>query len=130
MCLQPLGYTDKVKHEIPLVDNTAVSQPYRSIPQNQFKEVREHISKLLRKGVIHESSSSYASLIVLVRKADGSVRLYVDYRKLNAKTKHEAFPLPCIEESLDALGEQRFFFEGPYMRKTATRLRLSPDWAI
>lgn len=34
-----LGYTDKVKHEIPLVDNTAVSQPYQRIPPNQFKEL-------------------------------------------------------------------------------------------
>lgn len=40
---------------------------------------------------------------MVVRKKDGSLRLCVDYRLLNAKTRKDAFPLPRIEESLDAL---------------------------
>lgn len=53
--------------------------------------------------------SSYASPIVLVRKADGGLRLCVDYRKLNSKTSRDAFPLPRIDESLDALGGAQVF---------------------
>ncbi|XP_062420887.1 uncharacterized protein K02A2.6-like [Pungitius pungitius] len=106
---EDLGYTDTVKHEIPVVDETPVSQPYRRIPPNQYKEVREHISELLRKGVIQESSSSYASPIVLVRKSDGSLRLCVDYRRLNLKTRRDAFPLPRIDETLDALSGAKSF---------------------
>lgn len=106
---EDLGYTDRVKHEIHLTDDTPVAQPYRRIPPTQFEEVKEHISGLLRKGVIQESSSSYASPIVLVRKADGSLRLCVDYRKLNSKTNRDAFPLPRIDESLDALGGAQVF---------------------
>ncbi|KAK7909832.1 hypothetical protein WMY93_014516 [Mugilogobius chulae] len=106
---EDLGYTDHVQHEIPVVDETPVNQPYRRIPPNQYKEVRDHISELLRKGVIRESSSSYASPIVLVRKPDGSLRLCVDYRKLNLKTRRDAFPLPRIDESLDALSGAEFF---------------------
>lgn len=106
---EDLGYTDRVEHEIPLLDQTPISQPYRRIPPNQYKEVREHIAELLRKGVIKESSSSYASPIVLVRKADGSLRLCVDYRRLNLKTRRDAFPLPRIDESLDALSGAKFF---------------------
>ncbi|KAL7866995.1 hypothetical protein AOLI_G00148090 [Acnodon oligacanthus] len=63
---EDLGYTDKVKHEIHLVDNEPVTQPYRRVPPNQYREVQDHISKLLRKGVIQESSSPYGSPIVLV----------------------------------------------------------------
>uniref|UniRef100_A0A672FZX6 Gypsy retrotransposon integrase-like protein 1 n=1 Tax=Salarias fasciatus TaxID=181472 RepID=A0A672FZX6_SALFA len=106
---EDLGFTDRVKHEIPVVDETPVSQPYRRIPPNQYQEVREHISELLRKEVIQESSSSYASPIVLVRKSDGSLRLCVDYRRLNMKTRRDAFPLPRIDESLDALSGAKFF---------------------
>uniref|UniRef100_A0A3P9I2U1 Gypsy retrotransposon integrase-like protein 1 n=1 Tax=Oryzias latipes TaxID=8090 RepID=A0A3P9I2U1_ORYLA len=106
---EDLGYTKHVQHEIPVLNETPVSQPYRRVPPNQYKEVREHISELLKKGVIQESSSSYASPIVLVRKADGSLRLCVDYRKLNAKTRRDAFPLPRIDESLDALSGAEFF---------------------
>ncbi|KAL2095623.1 hypothetical protein ACEWY4_007771 [Coilia grayii] len=106
---EDLGYTDRVVHEINLVDEVPVNLPYRRIPPTQYKEVKEHISQLLRKGVIQESSSSYASPVVIVRKSDGSIRLCVDYRKLNQKTKRDAFPLPRIDESFDALRGARFF---------------------
>lgn len=45
---------------------------------------------------------------MLVRK-DGSLRMCVDYRQLNNKTRKDAFPLPQIEESLDALAGARWF---------------------
>lgn len=106
---EDLGYTDKVQHEIHLTDDVPVTQPYRRIPPTQYSEVREHIGKLLKRGVIKESSSAYASPIVLVRKADGSLRLCVDYRKLNSKTRRDAFPLPRIDESFDALRGAKFF---------------------
>ncbi|KAK3560440.1 hypothetical protein QTP86_008445 [Hemibagrus guttatus] len=109
VCDEDLGYTDREKHEIHLTDDAPVAQPYRRIPPTQFEEVKEHISGLLRKGVIQESLSPYASPIVLVRKADGSLRLCVDYRRLNSKTKRDAFPLPRIDESLDALGGAQVF---------------------
>lgn len=104
-----LGHTDKVKHEIKLVDDVPVTQPYRRIPPNQYQEVQEHISKLLKKGIIQESESAYASPVVVVRKSDGSIRLCVDYRKLNLKTKKDAFPLPRIDESFDALKGAKYF---------------------
>ncbi|KAJ8014436.1 hypothetical protein DPEC_G00040200 [Dallia pectoralis] len=65
---EDLGYTDKVKHKINLVDDTPVTQPYRRIPPTQYKEVKDHITMLHKKGVIQASSSSYASPVVLVPK--------------------------------------------------------------
>lgn len=62
----------------------------------------------MKKGVIQESSSAYASPIVLVRKADGSLRLCVDFRKLHEKTRCDAFLLPMIDESFDALKRAKF----------------------
>ncbi|KAJ8009558.1 hypothetical protein DPEC_G00090130 [Dallia pectoralis] len=106
---EDLGYTDKVKHAIHLIDDAPVTLPYRRIPPTQYQEVKEHISKLVRKGVVQESSSSYASPVVIVRKTDGSIRLCVDYRKLNQKTRKDAFPLPRIDESFDALQGANFF---------------------
>lgn len=106
---EDLGYTEKISHEIHLVDDVPVTQAYRRIPPTQYKEVREHITQLLKKGVIKESTSAYASPIVLVRKTDNSLRLCVDYRRLNAKTRRDAFPLPRIDESFDALHGARFF---------------------
>ena len=42
-----------------------------------------------------------------VRKKDGSLRLCIDYRRLNAKTIRDQFPLPRIEESIDAIGDAK-----------------------
>ncbi|XP_016331053.1 uncharacterized protein LOC107679859 [Sinocyclocheilus anshuiensis] len=85
------------------------AQSYRLIPPNQFQEVKDHISGLFKKRVIQDSSSLYASPVVLVRKTDGSLRLCVDYRKLNCKTRRDTFPLPRIDESLDALSKAKMF---------------------
>lgn len=67
-----LGISDKGQQEIHLVDDVPISQPYRRIPLTQCGEVREHITKLLKKGV-------KSPAIVLVRKTDGNLRLCVDY---------------------------------------------------
>ena len=71
--------------------------------------MKSHIRQLLDSQVIRESSSPYASPIVLVKKKDGSLRMCVDYRQLNSKTRKDAFPLPCIEETLDSLFSARWF---------------------
>ena len=104
-----LGYTDRVQHRIPVKDDIPVAQPYRTIPPRHFDEVREHIQGLLAKKIIVESHSPYASPIVIVRKKDGTLRLCVDYRRLNAKTVGDAYPLPRIQESFDALVGAQYF---------------------
>ena len=104
-----LGYTETVKHKIFTTDDIPVNQPFRRIPPGQYQEAKEHIQKLLSQGIIRESHSPYSSPIVLVRKKNGSLRMCVDYRKLNAKTVKDAYPLPRIEESFDALQGASWF---------------------
>lgn len=104
-----LGCTQLIAHEIPLLEETPVRQRYRRIPPSQYETVKDHISQLLESQVIRESSSPFASPVVLVKKKDGSLRMCVDYRRLNSKTRKDAFPLPRIEESLDALSGAHWF---------------------
>ena len=104
-----LGYTETVTHKVWTVDEEPIKLPYRRIPPSQLEEVREHIRLLLDKKIIKESTTPYASPIVLVRKADGTLRLCVDYRKLNQKTRKDAHPIPRIDESMDALHGARWF---------------------
>ena len=106
---EELGGTDIIQHEIPLTDETPVRQRYRRLPPSQYEEVKAHIRQLLDQGVIRESSSPYSSPLVIVRKKDGRLRMCVDYRLLNKKTRKDAYPLPRIEESLDALHGARWF---------------------
>jgi len=73
-----LGCTNLICHDIPLVDDTPMRQCYRGIPPSEYELVKEHINQLLSSQDIQESSSPYVSLIVLVRKKDGSLCMCVD----------------------------------------------------
>lgn len=103
------GHTKTVHHEIPLVDPTPFRIPYRKIPPSQWQDVRKAITEMEEAGVIRQSKSPYASPIVVVTKKDGSLRICVDYRKLNSRSTRDAFPLPRIEEALEALGQSKYF---------------------
>ena len=59
-------------------------------------------------GIIEPSRCEWASSIVLVKKRDGGLRLYVDYRQLNAVTPVDAFSLPRIDDLIDKLGGAKF----------------------
>ena len=64
---------------------------------------------MLAKGIIQESCSPWASPIVLVTKKDGTTRFCVDYRKVNTLTQKDAYLLPRIDETLDALSGSQLF---------------------
>ncbi|MCG8049521.1 MAG: reverse transcriptase family protein [Candidatus Thiodiazotropha endolucinida] len=104
-----LGYTETIKHQIHLVHDNPIKVPHRRVPPHQMEEVRDHISKLLKQNVIRKSTSPYAAPVVLVRKKDGSLRLCVDYRQLNANTVKDAYPLPRIDEALEAISNSKYF---------------------
>ena len=78
-------------------------QAPRRIPFTLRGKVSQLVNEMLEQGVTVPSSSPWASPIVLVAKKDGSTRFCVDYRKLNAITKLDVFPLPRIDDSLDLL---------------------------
>ena len=56
-----------------------------------------------KEGVIEPSNSPWYSPVVLVKKKDGSTQFCVDYRQLNKITKKDSYPLPRINDTLDAL---------------------------
>ena len=104
-----LGCTGAVKHHIRTTDDIPVTMPYRRIPPTQLEEVKSHLQELVQSGAIVPSDSAYASPIVLVRKKTGALRTCCDFRALNAKTVKDSYPLPRIDESMDALAGARYF---------------------
>ena len=104
-----LGRTASVEHTINTADCRPVKQAPRRVHFALRKKVIQLVDEMLEQGVIVPSSSPWASPIVLVAKKDGSTRFCVDYRKLNAITKTDVFPLPRIDDSLDLLNGTRYF---------------------
>lgn len=91
-------------HQIPLVPSAQPFRlrPYRFNPAQQ-DEIEKQISEMLDKGWIQLSSSPFSSPILLVKKKTGDRRLCVDFRRLNALTIKNKYPLPIIDEILDEL---------------------------
>ena len=104
-----VGLTSAVKHRIILENHTPFKQRHRRIPPAMYTEVKQHLRQLLDSGVIRNSRSPWASNIVLVRKADSSLRLCVDFRMLNSRTVKDAYALPRIEEILNSIGGNQFY---------------------
>lgn len=103
------GRTDKVAHRIKLSDETPFKQRPRPIHPADIEAVRKHIQELLDTGVIRESESPFSSPIVVVRKKNGTVRLCIDYRKLNLQTIKDAYALPKLEDTFSALSGSQWF---------------------
>lgn len=97
------GHTKVVKHHNPTGGAPPICDRYRPVPPKLFAELRELLQEMVDNKVVQESSSPWAAPVVLVRKKDGSWPFCVDYRKLNAVTHKDAYPLPQIEESLTSL---------------------------
>ena len=104
-----LGKTDLVKHVIKLDNYVPFKEQYQWIPPHQYEEVRKHFNEMLEIGAIRKSNSPWASVVVLVRKKDGSLRFCIDLRKLNARTVKDAYSLARIEDSLDSLNGSCIF---------------------
>ena len=104
-----LGPTDVVKHKINTGTAAPVKQNLRRLPLSKRELVKEEISKMLEQGIVQPSQSLWSSPVVLVQKKDGSTRFCVDYKKLNNLTLKDSYPLPRIDESLDALRGSKWF---------------------
>ena len=98
------GKTKVVKMTIKTGDHEPlVSHPHR-VPDKLKDGVRREVLKLVEEGIAVPSCSPWASPIVPVPKGDGSVRLCVDYRRLNEITVGDPFYMVTLEEILEKAG--------------------------
>ena len=79
------------------------------MPAQDLEKIKKQIKELLDKGFIRPSSSPWGSPVLLVEKKDGSLRMVVDYRGLNAVTIKNKYPLPMINDLFDRLQGAKVF---------------------
>ncbi|KZR99520.1 Uncharacterized protein APZ42_004580 [Daphnia magna] len=105
-----IGHTTDVVHH----SDTGDARPIKSVPYRvsafESQIIADKVEEMLEDGIIEEFYSPWSSPVVLVRKAkSGEYRICVDFRRLNAVTKRDVYPLPRIDDVLDRLAIAQFF---------------------
>lgn len=125
-----LPSSSEYDHTIDLIPGK--EPPYRPLHRQSLKEqevLREYLQTALKKGYIRESKSPAGAPVLFVPKKDGTLRLCVDYRGLNAITVKNRYPLPLISETLDRLAGAKIFTQldlrDAYHR---IRIRQGDEW--
>ena len=107
---EPVGRTHLTELSLKLIQGAKpiALAPYK-IPHSKEETLDREIQSLLSQGLIRPTVSPWAAPVVLVAKPDGSTRLCVDYRKLNALTEADNYPLPVIDDLLMDIGRSKIF---------------------
>jgi hypothetical protein len=94
--------------ELQPVTSPISKRPYR-MPPKELAKLKNQLQELLDKGYIRPSSSPWGSSALFVKKKDGSLRMCVDYRPLNAVTIKNKYSLPRIDVLFDQLAGAKVF---------------------
>ena len=103
--------------------------PIYALSEKELKVLRQYLDENLKKGFIRESKSPAGYLILFAPKKDGTLRLCVDYRRLNDITIKNRYPLPNIAELQDRLCNAKIFtkldLKGAY---NLIRMKEGDEW--
>jgi hypothetical protein len=84
-----------------MVGATPISKTPYKMSTPELKELQIHLEEILRKGYIHPSLSPWGAPAFLLKKKDETLRLYMDFRKLNKVTVKNKYPFPRIDDLFD-----------------------------
>ena len=98
-----LGFCPLVEHDIDTGDARPIKQSPRRPPLAAREAEDDILEEMLAPGVIEPSTSSWASPVCLMKKKDGTFRFCIDYWRVNAVSKKDAYPIPDIQDALDNL---------------------------
>ena len=98
------GCTNITEHSIETGDSAAIRLPPYRLPHAYHELVQWELAEMRRQGIIEPAISDWAAPIVIVKKKDGTIRLCVDYRRMNALSRVDSYPMPRIDEMIDRLG--------------------------
>ena len=106
---EDLGFCDQIRHTIPTTTDKPVYLVHHTIPPQLQGELHKCLDTWLQQGIIRPSQSPHASQVVIVWKKTGEICLCMDYHKLNSIMVRDAFPLPRIDEGLQAVHSSNWF---------------------
>ncbi len=131
-----LGVAKNLKHRIE-TNGPPIQLPMRRTPDALKVVIKTQVEDMLAHNIIKDSCSPYAAPVVIVPKKDSDSRFCIDYHGLNKQTVKDKYPLPCIDDTIDALHGSKYFttldlFTGYWQKEIAeednSRLRLFANW--
>ena len=100
-----LGRIAIEEHHIDTGDAKPISTAPYNVSHFERKEIEKQVQAMLDQGIIEPIITEWTSGVVIVSKRDHTLRFCVDYRRLNALTKSDKYPLPRLDHALDILGK-------------------------
>jgi hypothetical protein len=95
--------TPLAEHRIDTGDSAPIASPSYRLAPGKTQILYTQINAMLEAGIIEECESAWASPVVLVPKPDGSSQVCVDYRRVNAITKPDTYPLPRLDDLVNTI---------------------------
>ena len=102
------GKTICACHDVDVGDARPIKQHAYRVNPTKLAALRKEVQYMLHNGIVKPSQSQWSSPCVLVPKADGSYRFCTDFRRVNAVTKSDSYPLPRIDDCIDSIGHARY----------------------
>jgi hypothetical protein len=116
-----------IDHKIELTEAAVpTTSPLYQMSHEHLQLMKKYLTEHLYKGFIEPSRANYASPVLFAKKPGGGWRFCVDYRKLNAITKKDKYPLPLIDETMSRLAKAKRFTRLD-IRHAFNRIRMDPD---
>ena len=100
------GRTTVTEHRIDTAKVAPVRLPPYRLPLAYRDTVQEELRQMKKDGIFERGE--WAAPIVLVKKKDGTLRMCVDYRRLNSLSRADAYPMPRVDDLIDRLGDAKF----------------------
>lgn len=100
--------TNVLRQDIDVSDQAPIKQHAYHLNPTQRAIVQSEVAYLLNYGLAEPSASAWSLPCLLVPKPDDTFRFCTDYRKLNAVTKTDSFPLPRMEDCVGRVGSAHF----------------------
>ena len=109
VCSNRIGGVTRFIHRIGTKGGRPIARRMYRYSQDQVAEINRQVEELLERGLIEPCESEWATSPVLAKKKDGSWRMAIDYRPVNDDTPSDQYPLPRIDDILDAMAGTKIF---------------------
>jgi hypothetical protein len=102
-----------LNHKIELLPDATFLRAHSlySMSTEQLVALKEYLTENLRKEWIIPNGAEYGFLVLFAKKPNDSLRLCVNYRKLNARIRKNTYPLPLIGETLERISRARVYIK-------------------